>query len=96
VGGKILAEGLCDWKGSVGHALYFNYTLAFCLTTKGNHEKHQSGHFKSIQHVSIVSCQWLDTPHMHQKYCVLHVQKQPPVDDLVSLKHVEQNLTGIN
>jgi len=24
VGGTILAEGLCDWKGSVGHAPSFN------------------------------------------------------------------------
>ena len=41
VGGKILAEGLCDLEGSVGHGPSFNYTLAFCLTTKGNHETHQ-------------------------------------------------------
>jgi len=51
-GGTILAEGLCDWEGRVGHAPAFNYTLVFCLTRKGNHEKHQSGYFKSIQHVN--------------------------------------------
>jgi len=56
VGGTILAEGLCDWEGSAGHAPSFNYTLAFCLTTEGNQEKHQSGYFKSIQHMSIISC----------------------------------------
>jgi hypothetical protein len=33
---------------------------------------------------------------MHEKYCMLHVQKLPPDDELASSKPLEENLIGIN
>jgi len=36
-------------------------------------------------------------PQMREKYCMLRAKKKkPPDDELVSLKHDEKNLTGIN